>query len=176
MLIVPLPDGFGFDTVRRYLNDRPSDWSVIDHDPVLGPAAESEVAAVALDETVAASLWRRTGEAGQADSGYVMALVAATAKLDHALLEQVAGSQLIEPMAAEAQADFPVFELGALPPFAPLLNEGSRSGISVTVILDTQVAQGTGPFLCSGGDHRHSVLVEPPALAEDAVVARITSG
>jgi prolyl-tRNA editing enzyme YbaK/EbsC (Cys-tRNA(Pro) deacylase) len=52
-------------------------------------------------------------------------------------------------------ADFPAFEVGALPPLGGLLH--------CPELIDTRLL-GPHRILCNGGDHRHSVVLEAREL------------
>ena len=64
------------------------------------------------------------------------------------------------------EADFASFEVGALPPLGPMLPAPEALDLR---LMDHE------RILCSGGDHRHSVLVDPRDLARlgEATVADV---
>jgi prolyl-tRNA editing enzyme YbaK/EbsC (Cys-tRNA(Pro) deacylase) len=85
---------------------------------------------------------------------YVLAVLPASAQLDLRKAADLLGDGGELRLANEAHIAprFPEFELGALPPFGPLLN--------VKEIVDRRLLDHER-VLCSDGDHRHSVRIDP---------------
>jgi Ala-tRNA(Pro) deacylase len=74
--------------------------------------------------------------------------------LDRARRALGAGRHLRLASEDEAAGRFPAFEAGAVPPFA---------GDAVVEVVDVRLLY-HGSVLCSAGDHRHSVLLDPREL------------
>jgi prolyl-tRNA editing enzyme YbaK/EbsC (Cys-tRNA(Pro) deacylase) len=89
---------------------------------------------------------------------YRLAVIPASERLDlhklRGLLE--ASSHLRLATEEEMADDFAPFEVGAVPPLGPMLPAAE--------VLDRRLL-GHERILCTGGDHRHSVLVDPNELA-----------
>ena len=91
-------------------------------------------------------------------SGYVLAMVPATERLDLRKLREVLGvsSKLQLMDEAEMATEFPEFEVGAIPPF------GSR--LPAAEIIDRRLMD-EDRIVCSSGDHMHSILIDPRDVA-----------
>jgi prolyl-tRNA editing enzyme YbaK/EbsC (Cys-tRNA(Pro) deacylase) len=76
------------------------------------------------------------------------------------------GSELRLASEQEMQADLPDFEVGAVPPFGSM--------VPAAEVVDRRLLEHRR-ILCTGGDHRHSVLVDPRDLVRlsDAKAADI---
>src|SRR6476469_7040631 len=87
-------------------------------------------------------------------SGYVFAMIPATERLDLRKLREVLGAsrqlQLVDE--AEMAANFPDFEVGAIPPFA--------GGFPAAEVIDGRLLD-EDRIMCSSGDHMHSILIDP---------------
>src|SRR5687767_725498 len=90
-----------------------------------------------------------------------MAVLPASDRLDVArlrtLLEGVGHLRLATE--DEMRSDFGMFEVGAVPPFGPMLKAPE--------IIDRRLLD-HDRILCSGGDHRHSLLVDPKEIVRVA--------
>lgn len=75
-------------------------------------------------------------------------------RLDLGKLRRLLGASRTLGLATEAQiaADFPRLEVGAVPPFGPMVP--AAEVIDERLLMHERV-------LCLAGDHRHSVLVDP---------------
>jgi Ala-tRNA(Pro) deacylase len=91
--------------------------------------------------------------------GYRLAVIPASERLDlkklHDLLEP--SSELRFASEQEMDADFPDFEVGALPPIGFL--------VGLPEVLDGRLFDHRR-VLCNAGDHRHSMLVDPRDIAD----------
>jgi Ala-tRNA(Pro) deacylase len=87
-------------------------------------------------------------------SGYVLAIVPASERLDLRKLRDALGTtrQLQLVNEAEMASEFPEFELGAIPPFGGILPAAE--------VVDHRLLD-EDRILCGGGDHTHSVLIDP---------------
>ena len=87
-------------------------------------------------------------------SGYVIAIIPASQRLDLRKLREALGTsrQLQLVNEAEMAAEFPEFELGAVPPFGGILPAAE--------VVDERLLD-EDRILCGGGDHMHSILIDP---------------
>ena len=96
-------------------------------------------------------------------------MIPASSRLDLDKLGAALGGTPVA-LADEAQMAqaFPAFELGAEPPIGPLVN--------APVVIDKSLL-GHDEIVCAGGDHHHSLLLDPLQLARvsDATVAEISA-
>jgi Ala-tRNA(Pro) deacylase len=88
------------------------------------------------------------------ERGYRLAVIPASRRLDLGKVREVVGDAhgLRFVTEAEMATDFGVFEVGALPPFAPM--------IEAVELMDEGLLD-HDRILCSGGDHEHGVLLDP---------------
>jgi Ala-tRNA(Pro) deacylase len=151
--------GAGIDTVHRYLDEQEVAHEVVDHEQTFSAAQEAKVAGVAPDHAAKTMVLRE-------DGGYMLAVIPASHRLDlHKAREALeASSHLRLASEAEMEADFASFEVGAVPPVGPV--KRARSALDERLLEHDRI-------LCSGGDHRHSVLLDPRDVARlsDAKVA-----
>jgi Ala-tRNA(Pro) deacylase len=141
----------GIDVVVNYLDDRAIPYDVVDHEATYSATAEARVAGVEPDHAAKSVLLRD-------HDSYRLAVVPASERLDlHKAREALdATSHLRLATEAEMEADFPGFDTGALPPLGPVL--------PAPEVIDSSLTKHKR-ILCSGGDHRHSLLVDPAELA-----------
>lgn len=85
---------------------------------------------------------------------YSIAVIPASERLDLHKLREMLGAtrQLRLADEIELARDFPWAEVGALPPFGPMLPAAE--------VFDRALLE-TDRILCPAGDHRHGVLVDP---------------
>jgi prolyl-tRNA editing enzyme YbaK/EbsC (Cys-tRNA(Pro) deacylase) len=86
---------------------------------------------------------------------YVIAAISAADRLDlHKLRRCLVASKRRLRLASEEEIarDFPSLEVGAIPPFGPM--------VPAAEVIDSALAAHRR-ILCPAGDHRHSVLVDP---------------
>jgi Ala-tRNA(Pro) deacylase len=144
----------GFEAIVGFLDGVAIPYELLEHSKVTSAAAEARVAHIP-PEQVAKTVVLHDG------SAYVIVAIAASDRLDlHKLREWLGATHRLR-LASETEIarDFPTLEVGAVPPFGPMLP-------AAEVIDRALVAQER--ILCPAGDHRHSVLVDP------ADVVRIT--
>ena len=132
--------------ISRYLDEHQIAHEVVEHDASFTAEAEAHAAGVAAGDT-AKSVLLHTGD------GYLLAVLPASARLDLKKVQGVANEpQLRLATEAEMTVLYPDLQLGALPPFGP--------GFPAPEILDRRLLE-HDRILCSAGDHRHSLLVDP---------------
>lgn len=138
------------DAVCRWLESRRVAYEVVEHPETFAAADEARAAGVDPQEAgKTLALHDR--------AGYRLAVIPASRQLD---LERVrealaATSHLRLATEEEMERDFPTFEVGALPPFGPLLP--APEVVDVRILYLDRV-------LCAAGDHRHSLLLDPRDL------------
>jgi Ala-tRNA(Pro) deacylase len=135
------------DTLTRFLDEHGVTYEVVEHGEQFTAAAEARASGVGPEDAAKDVILRR-GEK------YVLALIPASERLD---LEKVgdllgAGHELRLATEDEIAAEFPGFAVGAVPPFGPIFE--------VEEIVDRRLLD-HDRVLCSGGDHSHSVKVDP---------------
>jgi Ala-tRNA(Pro) deacylase len=134
------------DAIVGFLEGERVPYELLEHEPVMSAIAEARVAGRPLDE-VAKTVVLHDG------SAYVIAAIPAADRLDVHQLRSLLGASRRLQLASEDQIarDFPSFEVGALPPFGPL--------VPAAEVIDRALMQ-QRRILCCAGDHRHSVLVD----------------
>ncbi len=136
--------------VAAFLHGHGVAFDVVEHPHTERAAAE------------AAATGRPAAEVGktvvlQDGSAYVLAIIPASERLDlHKVRELLgAGSQLRLATEAEIGRDFPLVEVGAVPPAGP--------GLPMAELVDRRLLDRTR-ILCAGGDHQHSIVLDPRDL------------
>lgn len=139
----------GFEDVQRLLEARGLVHAVVEHPQTYTAGAEARIAAVPPAHTAKAVM---TCDA----KGYLLAVVPASEQLDLDKLGRAASRPGLR-LASEAELarDFPQFELGALPPFGELFD--CHELIDMRLLSPARI-------LCNGGDHRHSIVLDPREL------------
>lgn len=134
------------DTVTQYLDGQQVGYEVVEHDERFTAAAEARASGIGPEDAAKDVVLRKDGQ-------YVLAVIPASERLDlkktRDLLDE---DELRLATEDELAADFADFELGALPPFGPIHN--------VDQIVDRRLLE-HDRVLCSGGDHRHSLQIDP---------------
>lgn len=150
------------ESVRAFLDERDVAYEVVEHAQRFTAAAEARASGVEPHDAAKEVVLKR-------DDGYLLAVIPASERLDmHKARELVEeGVELRLATEDEIGEGFPQFELGALPPFGPMLG--------VEEIVDRRLLDHV-QVLCNAGDHRHSLRVDPSDLVRvgDARVADIS--
>jgi Ala-tRNA(Pro) deacylase len=122
-------------------------YELVKHEPVMSATAGARVANLP-PEQVAKTVVLHDG------SVYVIAAIPASERLDLQKLRELLGAtrQLRLATEAEIACDFPTLEVGAVPPFGPM--------VPAAEVIDSALVH-QGRILCPAGDYRHSVLVDP---------------
>lgn len=144
---VELEGAQGIEALTRFLDERGIAYEAVEHEQTYSSAAEAKAAGVAPDHAAKTVLLRDGDE-------YRMAVIPASERLDLHKARDVLGASAKLRLATEEEmgADFDTFEVGALPPFGPL--------VPAPEVVDRRLIE-HDRVLCTGGDHRHSVLVDP---------------
>jgi Ala-tRNA(Pro) deacylase len=143
-------EAHGIDAVTSFLESHGVGYDVVEHRPTFSAAAEAR-AAGADPETAAKTL------ALHDRGGYRMAVVPATHRLDLHRARALLGatSHLRLASEAELERDFPMFDVGAMPPLGAMMPMPEI--VDVALIYHDRI-------LCAGGDHTHSVRLDPRDL------------
>lgn len=130
-----------------YLSAHGVQHEIVEHDAAFTATSEARAAAVAPDQAAKTVVMQDRG-------GYLLVLVPASERLDLHKLREVLGASKSLRLATEEEigAHFAQFELGAVPPVGDVAFVGE--------IVDRRLVA-LERMLCSSGDHRHSVIVNP---------------
>ena len=152
----------GFPLTRRFLEEHDVPHQVIEHAATYSAEAEAHATHLPPEQTAKGVVVC----CGNVDA---LAVIPASGRLDLEKVGAALGGQAPVALADEAQMvrAFPAFELGAEPPIGPLVN--------APVVIDKRLL-GYDEIVCAGGDHHHSLLLDPLQLTRvsDATVAEIT--
>jgi Ala-tRNA(Pro) deacylase len=142
-------DQAGLGTVTEFLEREGIPHEVVEHERKESAAAEARAAGVPPSDFAKTVVLRDEG-------GVRLAVIPASERLDLHKLKEELGSKglrlLTEPEMAE---EFDDFELGAVPPFGPMLH--------AVELVDRRLLDHER-IMCSGGDHEHGVLLNPQDL------------
>ena len=140
----------GFEAVRHYLENESVPFEVVEHTETTSAAADARASGVDLREAAKTLALRD-------NIGYRLAVVPSNRRLDEARVRAVLGASRQLRLATEEEMarDLPMFEVGALPPFGPMLP--APEIVDVRLLYHERV-------LCAAGDHRHSVMLDPRDL------------
>jgi Ala-tRNA(Pro) deacylase len=137
----------GFQSVTGFLEREGVPFEVVEHKRTLTAAAEARAAGMPADDVAKTVVLRD-------DGAYRLAVIPASRRLDLRKVRDVVdgapGLRLVTE--AEMATDFGDFEVGALPPFAPLMQ--------AVELMDERLLD-HDRILCCGGDHEHGVLLDP---------------
>jgi Ala-tRNA(Pro) deacylase len=137
----------GIQAIVEFLEGEAVAFETMEHEPVMSAAAEAQIAERSPD-TVAKTIVLHDG------SAYVIAAISAADRLDLHKLRELLGASRQLRLASEPEIarDFPTLEVGAVPPFGPL--------VPAAEVIDRKLAAHQR-IMCPAGDHRHSVIVDP---------------
>ena len=138
------------EIVSGFLEEHEVDYEVVEHGERFTAAAEARASGVEPPDAAKDVLLR-------VDDSYVLAVIPASERLDLGKARKILERNERPRLASEEEiaAAFPSFEVGALPPFAPILG--------IPEIVDRRLLD-HDRVLCSGGDHRHSLKLAPHEL------------
>jgi Ala-tRNA(Pro) deacylase len=143
------------EAIVEFLDGADVQYELIEHEPTTSAAADARTTHYPPDQ-VAKTVVLHDGAA------YVIAAIPASERLDlHKLRELLSATRRLRLASEEEIAqEFPSLEVGAVPPFGPM--------VPAAEVIDRALLE-PDRILCPAGDHRHSVLVDPRD------VVRITS-
>ena len=126
---------------RRYLDEQQVAYELVEHPERFTAAGEARAAGIEPADAAKDVLLRTDGD-------YVLAVIPASERLDMRKVRDRIHTDGEIRLATEDEIaeDFSGFELGALPPFGPVL--GAAQVIDRRLLEHERV-------LCNGGDHRH---------------------
>jgi Cys-tRNA(Pro)/Cys-tRNA(Cys) deacylase len=150
------------DRTTRHLDELGIAHEVIEHERAYTAAAEAGAAGVSPENAVK-SVLLHDGD------GFRLAVIQASDRLDLGKVRELLEASRAELRLVseeEMAASLPDFELGAIPPLGEML--------PAPEIVDRRVLT-HDRVLCNGGDHTHSILLDPNDLvrASDAQVADV---
>jgi Ala-tRNA(Pro) deacylase len=133
--------------IVEFLQGDRVDYELIEHEPTMSAAAEARTMHQSPDQ-VAKTIVLHDGNM------YVIAAIPASERLDLHKLREVLGATRRLRFASETEIarDFPSLEVGAVPPFGPM--------VPAAEVIDSALLE-QPRILCPAGDHQHSVLVDP---------------
>lgn len=146
------------DMVCGFLDERGVAYEVVEHEQRFTAAAEARASGIEPHDAAKDVVLRH-------GATYVLAAIPASERLDlHKARDLLGEEDLRLATEDEIAADFSRFEVGALPPFGSLHD--------VAQIVDRRLLDHP-QVLCSSGDHRHSLKVDPNEIVRlaDARVA-----
>jgi Ala-tRNA(Pro) deacylase len=137
----------GADAIIQFLQGEGVEHELIKHELVTSAAAEAGVTHLPPSQ-VAKTVVLHDGAA------HVIVAIPAADRLDMRKLRDFLGATRHLRLASEdeIQRDFPALEVGAIPPFGPM--------VPAAEVIDSALLR-QQRVLCPAGDHRHSVLVDP---------------
>lgn len=135
------------EAIAEFLEGEGVSYELIEHEPTLSAAAEARTTGHPPDQ-VAKTVVLHDG------SAYVIAAIPASERLDVHKLRTLLGASRHLRLASEDEIarDFPSLEVGAVPPFGPM--------VPAAEVIDHRLLE-PQRILCPAGDHRHSVMVDP---------------
>jgi Ala-tRNA(Pro) deacylase len=137
----------GIEAVTGHLDGAGVSYEVIEHQPTMSASAEAAAAHRPASEVAKTVILQDAG-------GYVLAVVPASERIDLHKIRDLLGASKSLRLATESEIarDFPELEVGAAPPFGPMMPRAE--------VIDDRLLQ-ADRVLCAGGDHTHSVVVDP---------------
>jgi Ala-tRNA(Pro) deacylase len=143
-------EAHGIAAVTAFLDREGVRHEVVEHRPTFSAAAEARASGAEPREAA------KTLALHDRD-GYRMAVIPATHRLDMHRVREILGatSHLRLATEEELERDFPMFDVGAMPPLGPMM--------PMPEVIDVHLLYHE-TLLCAGGDHRHSVRIDPRDL------------
>ena len=140
----------GIAAVTAYLDGEGMGYEVVEHRPTFSAAAEARASGTEPREAAKTLALHDRG-------GYRVAVIPALRRLDLHRCRELLGatSHLRLATEEELERDFPMFEVGAMPPLGPMIPAPEM--IDVHLLYHEKI-------LCAGGDHRHSLRLDPRDL------------
>jgi Ala-tRNA(Pro) deacylase len=151
----------GAAAIVGYLDGEGIEYELVEHEPTMSAVAEANATQRPQSQVAKTVVL-------QDRSGYVLAILPASERLDLHKLRDLLGASKSLRLATEKEMarDFPMLEVGAVPPIGPML---PRAEVVDGRLLEQE------RILCAGGDHRHSVVLDPRDVVRiaDAKVADV---
>lgn len=142
--------GTHVEAIAGFLEGASVEFELVEHEPTMSASAEAHAVDV-TPERVAKTIVLHDGRA------YVIAAISAADRLDLRKLRDLLGASRQLRLASEEEIvrDFPSLEVGAVPPFGPM--------VPAAEVIDRALAA-QERILCPAGDHAHSVVIDPREL------------
>lgn len=142
----------GIDAVTGYLDEQGLDYEVVEHEETYSATQEARADGVPPADVAKTIVLRD-------DEGYRLAVIPGSERLDLSRVRELLGASKSLRLATEEEmaADFPDFDVGALPPIGPLL--------PATEVIDRQLLN-HDRIAFAAGDHRHGILIDPNDLIQ----------
>jgi Ala-tRNA(Pro) deacylase len=136
--------------VTSYLDGHGIEYELVEHEERFTAAAEAQASGVAPGDAAKDLILHDRDR-------YLLVVIPASQRLDLGKVREVleADSSLRLATEEEIRRDFDRFEVGAIPPFGPL--HGIPQVVDSALLEHDRV-------LCSAGDHRHGVLIDPNVM------------
>jgi Ala-tRNA(Pro) deacylase len=136
--------------VTHWLEERGVEYELVTHPETFTAADEARAADVPAGQVAKTLALREEGS-------YRLVVIPASRRLDLSRLRELSGRSPHLRLATEheIERDFPNFEVGALPPFGPLLP--APEIIDIRLLYHDRI-------LCGAGDHGHAVSLDPREL------------
>ena len=143
-------EAHGIAAVTTFLESEGVGYEVLEHRPTFSAAAEARASGAEPREAAKTLALHDRG-------GYRMAVIPATHRLDlHRTRELLGGTTHLRlATEEELERDFPMFDVGAMPPLGPMM--------PMPEIIDVHLLY-MDRIVCAGGDHRHSLRIDPRDL------------
>jgi Ala-tRNA(Pro) deacylase len=152
------------EAITAFLEGARVPFELLEHEPTTSARAEARALGRSSEMVARTVVLQDRG-------AYVIVAIPASDRLDLHRLRELLGAGRRLRLASEQQIarDFPSLEVGAVPPFGPMMPAAE--------VIDSALAR-QPRIVCPAGDHRHSVLVDPGELIRitGAIVADICEG
>jgi len=136
----------GHAAVTEFLDRAGVPYEVVEHERTQSAAAEARAAGMPPTDVAKTVVLRD-------QDGVRLAVIPASHRLDlHKVKEELGSRGLRLVTEQEMASEFGDFEVGAVPPFGPMLH--------ALELVDERLLD-HDRVLCGGGDHEHGVLVDP---------------
>lgn len=144
--------GSGVEVVKRSLDELGLDYEVVEHEATYSATQEAKADSVGPDDVAKTILLRDGG-------GYRLAVIPGSQRLDLRRTREELGADRSLRLASEGEmaADFPAFDVGALPPIGQLL--------PAPEVVDRRLLE-HDRIAFAAGDHRHGILIDPNDLIQ----------
>jgi Ala-tRNA(Pro) deacylase len=143
-------EAHGIAAVTAFLEREGIAHEVVEHRPTFSAAAEARASGSEPREAAKTLALHDRG-------GYRMAVIPASHRLDLHRTRELLGatSHLRLASEAELERDFPMFDVGAMPPLGPMM--------PMPEIIDVHLLY-HDRILFAGGDHQHALRMDPRDL------------
>jgi Ala-tRNA(Pro) deacylase len=136
----------GHTAVTEFLDRAGVPYEVVEHERTQTAAAEARAAGMPAADVAKTVVLRD-------DAGLRLAVIPADHRLDMRKVKRELGSKGLRLVTErEMEREFSDFEVGAVPPFGPMLH--------ALELMDERLLD-HDRILCGGGDHEHGVMVDP---------------